>query len=214
MKKNKGCEQGGKICIFNLGDCPFEGYLSASHYSSTTWHFSLSPRGLRHKKQKQKNLCSPLTLLLLLLIYGASRHKEANFHSLFRPWKKKKANWQAGVLSTSLPIGGHSSWLTGDIRRQSGVTQACCPRAGALEWSVAAEGASISGSQRDAAKRCSAPAAPPSSERWHPSVVERLKPAENKLLFYSFLPPFLPTGETGVSQVVSQPLAREKIVMQ
>lgn len=24
--------------------------------------------------------------------------------------QKKKANWQAGVLSTSLPIGGHSSW--------------------------------------------------------------------------------------------------------
>lgn len=35
-KNTKCCELGGKICIFNLGDCPFEGYLSASHYSSTT----------------------------------------------------------------------------------------------------------------------------------------------------------------------------------
>lgn len=105
-KKTKPCEQGGKICIFNVGDCPFERYLSASHYSSTTWHLSLSPEA-PHIKKKTSVAFGTFAFTADLWDLSAQGGK---LPFIIQTLQKKKANWQAGVLSTSLPIGGHSSW--------------------------------------------------------------------------------------------------------
>lgn len=146
-KKTKRCEQGGKICIFNLGDRPFERYLSASHYSSTTWHFSLSPEAPHIKKTS----VAFGTFAFTTDLWGLSA-QGGKLPFIIQTLQKKKLTDKLEFCRQAFPLvdtapgdGWHKAAVWGDT--------ACCPRAGAPEWSVAAGGASISGSQRDAAQR-------------------------------------------------------------
>lgn len=204
-KKTKRCEQGGKICIFNLGDCPFERYLSASHYSSTTWHFSLSPEAPHIKKTS----VAFGTFAFTADLWGLSAQGGKLPFIIQTLQKKKKLTDKLEFCRQAFPLvdtapgdGWHKAAVWGDT--------ACCPRAGAPEWSVAAGGASISGSQRDAAQRRAAPLG-------RPSLVWKMTPvcggapeaSRKQTVVLQFPPPFFPTGETGVSPAAPEPLARK-----